>query len=235
MVFILVSYYNTTSEDKGRRNKRKDGGLRHMGGGGMRAHPWQDVSSVNTHCRTLTENSIRRDRGLQQTQTLAHKFTHSAMKLSVQIAIVSADASPASLLSKNPFWGFQYQDSSWPCVQAKLLAGLMIRYQLAMSHVVERCRSVVSVCFCKINCGNWNTHRAHFAHVQTDTHSHVGKRTTQEALRFCNATAEIFAVYITANTLTGVLRCLATSVRLTAYDGLFKIKCLRGRDELRWR
>lgn len=66
----------------------------------MRAHPWQDVSSVNTHCRTLPENSIRRDGGLQHT----HTFTHSAIKLSVQIAIGSADtASPASLLSKNPF------------------------------------------------------------------------------------------------------------------------------------
>lgn len=101
VAFIPVSYYITTSEDIGRGNKRKDGGWDRVGGG-MRAHPWQDVSSVSAHYTTLPENSIRRGR------CYTHTHTHCMTKLSAQISF--ADASSASLLPKNPFWGFRYQD-----------------------------------------------------------------------------------------------------------------------------
>lgn len=92
----------------------------------MRAHPWQDVSSVSTHYTTLPENSIRRGRGTQHTRI------HSTTKLSAQISF--ADASSASFPSLRKPSEVSNIMSGSVFMKPKLLAGYMICYQLAMAY-----------------------------------------------------------------------------------------------------
>ncbi len=126
VVFILVSNYNATSEDIGRGNKRKDGGLRQIERGKWE-HTLGRMSALWTH--TAEHCQRIQYAGIEGCNKHRHTHTHSNTQAPWSCLFRSQSFLQMLALPLS-FPRIPSEVSSIrtrPCIQAKLLAGLMIR------------------------------------------------------------------------------------------------------------